>query len=232
MHSPDVDEPRPAGAIELLDRDPSSRKRFFKALGGTAAAGAFAAVLAACGTTKPKPTPGGSDPNTAAGVGTDQYGPGDLGIARFAITLEFIEVDFYDQAVATGKLKGRAAELARQFGAQEKQHVKALTQVIAKLGGDVPDKPKATFSLGSAAAILHQASDLEGLGVAALLGQAGRIQDKEFLAAALTMHSVEGRHAAAIDQLLGDDPAPEGAFAKPVFASDVITQLHSLTATG
>src|SRR3954465_5635186 len=147
MHGPNPEEPRPSSAIELLDADPSSRKRFFKALGGTAAAGAFAAVLAACGKTEPTPTPGGSNPNTGAGVGTDQYGPGDLGIARFAITLEFVEADFYDQAVAAGKLKGKADELANQFGAQEKQHVKALTEVISKLGGHVPPKPKISFSL-------------------------------------------------------------------------------------
>ena len=69
-------------------------------------------------------------------------------------------------------------------------------------------------------------------GVAALLGQAGRIENKEFLAAALTMHSVEGRHAATIAELLGENPAPQGPYAKPVFAADVINQLQSLTAPG
>jgi hypothetical protein len=225
MEAPEIDE-------RALDGDPSSRKSFFKALGGTTAAGAFAAVLAACGTTPPKPTAGGSNPNTAAGVGTDQFGPGDLGIARFAITLEFIEVDFYKQAIASGKLTGRAASLVRGFGADELEHQKALAGVIAKLGGQLPARPKATFALATPDAILHQASDLEGLGAAALLGQVDRIQDKGFLAAAITMHSVEGRHSAAIHELLGEDPVPEGAFAKPVFAADVLNQLHSLTAPG
>jgi rubrerythrin len=244
MHGMDTEDPaagevlRRPSAVETLAVDASSRKRFFKAVGGTAAAGLFAAVLAACGEEPPaEKTPGGSDPNTAAGVGTDQFGEGDAGIAAFALTLEMVEVDFYKAANGSGNLKGRAAELAKQFGAQEQQHEKALTDVINQLGGHVPARPKASFSTDSQAAILQQAADLEGLGAAALLGQAGRIQDKKFLAVALTMHSVEGRHAAAIHELLRadnpkEDPAPEGAFAKPVFAADVITQLHSLTQPG
>src|SRR4051812_30072782 len=99
-------EPAPQSALDELATDPSSRKRFLKAVGGTGAAGALAAMLAACGQKKVKPTPGGSDPNTAAGTGTDQYGRGDLGIARYAVTLEYVEVDFYDQAVKSGKLTG------------------------------------------------------------------------------------------------------------------------------
>src|SRR3954466_3373176 len=99
MHAPETDEPRPPSALEQLDADPSSRKRFLKAAGGSGVAGAFAVFLAACGSRTTKPTAGGSNPNTGAGVGTDQYGKGDLGIARYALTLEFVEIDFYDQAV-------------------------------------------------------------------------------------------------------------------------------------
>ena len=37
------------GALRELADDPSSRKRFFKMVGGAGAAGAFAVFLAACG---------------------------------------------------------------------------------------------------------------------------------------------------------------------------------------
>src|SRR4051794_4308886 len=155
MNATDTDEPQPASALQALDADPASRKRFLKAVGGTAAAGLFASVLAACGSSKePKPTEGGSDPNTAAGVGTDQYGAGDLGIARFLVTLEFIEVDFYDQAIASGKLSGRALDLAKRFGAEEKQHEQALTQAIGQLGGKPPARVKANFPLDTQKSIL------------------------------------------------------------------------------
>src|SRR3954452_478620 len=114
-------------AVEELAADPASRRRFLKAVGGTGAAGVLAVLISACGKEKKaETTPGGSNPNTAAGVGTDQYGKGDLGIARYALTLEYVEVDFYKQAVASGKLSGRALDLLKRFGANEQQHVQAL----------------------------------------------------------------------------------------------------------
>ena len=230
--APQTDEPQPPGALEELRADPSSRKRFLKAVGGTSAAGALSVLIAACGG-KPKaaPTPGGSDPNTGAGTGTDRYGRGDLGIVRFAVTLEYVEVDFYDKAIASGKLKGRALELAKRFRAQEQQHVQALEGAIRKLGGKPPTKPRPNYPLQSAQAITKFALELESLGAAAYLAQADRIADKELLAAALAIHSVEGRHAAAFATLLRQSPAPD-AFAQPAYAADVLNQLHSLTAPG
>jgi hypothetical protein len=199
-------------------------------VGGGAAAAAFATFLAACGSDEPPPpTPGGSNPNTGAGVGTDRYGPGDRGIAAYLLTIEFIVVDFYEQALESGKLKGQAAELARRFGEQERQHEEALAGAITQLGGEVPARPKATFPLDDQQAIIEFAAEIEGIGVAALLGQVGRIENKELLRGVFALHSVEGRHTAAINQLLGEDPVPQGPFAKPVFASDVNNQLHTLT---
>jgi rubrerythrin len=229
---PRTDEPRTPSALEELRDDASSRKRFLKAVGGTSAAGALSVLIAACGG-KPKapPTPGGSDPNTAAGTGTDRYGKGDLGIVRYAVTLEYVEVDFYEKAVASGKLKGRALELAKRFGQQEQQHVEALEGAIRKLGGQPPAKPRANFPLQTGLAITRFALEIESLGAAAYLAQVDRIADKELLAAALSIHSVEGRHAAAFATLLKQSPAPE-AFAQPAYAADVLNQLHSLTAPG
>jgi hypothetical protein len=230
MHGTEIEEPRPAGALRELDADPSSRKRFLKAVGGGAAAAAFATFLAACGTEEAPPeTPGGSNPNTGAGVGTDQYGPGDQGIAGFLITIEFITVDFYEQALASGKLKGQAAELARRFGEQERQHEAALRDAIGQLGGEVPSRPEASFPLDDQQAIVEFAAEIEGISVASLLGQVGRIEDKQFLAGVFSLHSVEARHTAAINQLLGESASPQGAFAKPAFASEVVSQLHNLT---
>ena len=232
MNSSETREPARAAAVEELAADPSSRKRFLKAAGGAGAASALGLFLAACGQKKTPPTLGGSDPNTAAGAGTDQYGKGDLGIARFAVTLEYVEVDFYKQAVASGKLTGKAADLFKRFGQNEQQHIQALEGAIRKLGGQPPARPRANYQLQSSQAILKQALDLESLGVAAYLGQADRIADKELLAAALAIHTVEGRHTAALATLLGQDPAPQGAFAQPAYAADVFNQLHSLTAPG
>lgn len=228
MHEIETEEPRSASAVEELRADPSSRKRFLKAAGGTGAAAAFSLVLAACGEKKEKTTPGGSIEGTAAGVGTDLYGKGDLGILRYALTLEYLESDFYAAAVKSGKLSGKAANLAKTFGQQENQHVQSLEGAIGKLGGQPPARPKAQFPLTDAKSILTFALSLESLGASAYLAQVDRIQSKELLAAALAIHSVEGRHAAALATLLGQNPAPD-AFAPPALAADVLNQLHRLT---
>ena len=212
--------------MEDLARDPASRRRFLARLGGAGAAGSFALFLAACGTKKTTITPGGSDSKTGAGTGTDRYGKGDLGIAIYALTLEYIETDFYAQVVGSGKLTGSALDLAKHFGDQEAQHVAALEAYVTQAGGTVPAKPKATFTLTSPAVILQQAVTFENLGASAYLGQADRIVDKQLLAAALTIHSVEARHAAALSVAAGLDPTPDGAFAVPQTATNVIQAIQ------
>jgi rubrerythrin len=222
MHEPETHEPTPVGALEELARDPSSRKRFLKAAGGTGAASAFALFLAACGTKQAKTTPGGSNANTAAGTGTDQYGKGDLGIARYAVTLEYVESDFYAAVNKGGHLSGKAAQLFKRFGANENQHVQALEGAIRKLGGQPPQRPKPqNFTLGSPQSILTFALGLESLGASAYLGQVDRIQNKELLAAALSIHSVEARHASWIREINGAAPAP-AAFDKPLSRNQVL----------
>jgi Ferritin-like domain len=229
MRGTGTDEAQPAGAVEELRADPSSRKRFLQAAGGAGVAAALSALLAACGgDDDPEPTPGGSNPNTAAGQGTDGFGPGDLGIVRYALLLEYLEADFYAAAGDSGVLSGRAGELAQRFGQQEREHVTALEDAVRTLGGDPPDRIDAPFPLGSRQEALDFALGLESLGASAYLAQAPRIQDRELLATALTIHSVEGRHAAAIATLLGQEPAPQ-TFALPTQAGDVLGQIQRIT---
>ena len=229
----DNDRPQTRSALEELDRDPSSRKRFLTAVGGTGAVAAFGVLLAACGgsskssssstgagaATSTTPTGGGST------SGTEMFGKGDLGIVGYALTLEYLEADFYKQAAASGKLKGKALSVAKQFGDEEMQHVQALEAALKKAGAKLPAKPKGKFPLKSQTSILKLAATVENLGAAAYLGQAGLIQDKDILAAALSIHSVEARHAAALNQLVGrgfggkgglEGALPDGAFGKPM----------------
>jgi rubrerythrin len=226
MEKTGLDEPQPTSAMEELARDPASRRRFLSGLGGSAAAGSFALFLAACGSKKKQLTPGGSDPKTGAGVGTDRYGKGDLGIAIYALTLEYVEIGFYEKAIAGGKLTGRVLELAKRFAAQEAQHAKALEAVVTQLGGKLPQRPVTKFSMGTPQVILQQAVTFENLGAGAYLGQAGRIQSKELLGAALSIHSVEARHAAALSVASNVSPTPDGAFGQPQTAFNVITAIQ------
>ena len=220
-------------AIEELDRDPASRKKFLKALGSTGAVAAFGTVLAACGSSS---SSSNSTMATPANPGsssspTDMFGKGDLGIVGYALTLEYLEADFYRQAAASGKLKGKALSVAKQFGEEEAQHVKALEGALKQAGGKLPAKPKGKFPLKSQASILKLAATVENLGAAAYLGQAGRIKDKEILAAALAIHAVEGRHAAVLNSVTGADISPDGAFAVPADAATVLAKVKPFIAS-
>ena len=217
--------PEAPNAVRELAEDATSRKRFLRNAGGAGMVASLAAVIAACGgdssSMSSKATPAAT-PMASGKTGTEQFGEGDLGIANYALTLEYLEADFYAQAGNSGRLKGKILDLAKRFGDEEQAHVDALIALINKSGGKPAAKPKATFPLESEKQILKLAATVENLGAAAYLGQAGHIQSKEILAAALSIHTVEGRHAAVLNQAIGKSIVPDGAFAKPATMEEVL----------
>jgi rubrerythrin len=234
----DNERPPQRSALEELDRDPSSRKRFLTAVGGTGAVAAFGALLAACGGSDKKSSDSGSSGSSSTGAkpaggksATDMFGKGDLGIAGYALTLEYLETDFYRQAAASGKLKGKVLSVAKQFGEEEAEHVAALESMIKKAGGKLPPKPKGKFPLKDEASILKLAATVENLGANAYLGQAGRIKDKEILAAALAIHAVEARHASVLNLATKQPISPDGAFAAPADAETVLAKVKPFIAS-
>ncbi|HVE69413.1 MAG TPA: ferritin-like domain-containing protein [Solirubrobacteraceae bacterium] len=213
-------EPRNPSAMEELSRDPSDRKRFLRMVGGAGAAGAFSIFLAACG----------DDEKDSAGT-TDKAAPaagstaGDLKIVNYALTLEYIEADFYEKVAGSGLFRGKDLALIRSIGENENDHVTALAATAKKLGGTPAPRPKTTFPLEDARSVLQLAATVENLGAAAYLGQAGRIQNKEVLAAALSIHTVEARHASALNFLTQQNVTPDGAFAKPASMEEVLPKV-------
>jgi rubrerythrin len=215
--------PEAPNAVRDLASDPSSRKKFLRQAGGTGVAASLAAFIAACGGDSKSASSTATPASTAMAStsGTEQFGKGDLGIANYALTLEYLETQFYNDAAASGMLKGKLLDTAKRFGSEEQEHVDALMALIKKAGGKPASKPKAKFPLDSAKSILSLATTVENLGANAYLGQAGNIQDKEILAAALSIHSVEARHAAVLNLATKKAPA-SGAFAKPATADEVL----------
>ncbi|MDX6639486.1 MAG: hypothetical protein QOF12_497 [Solirubrobacteraceae bacterium] len=233
-------ETTPGGALQELTEDPSSRKRFLKTVGGGGAAAALGVLIAACG----GKSSGGSSSTAADAATTAAASSGssssdaknDIGIVNYALTLEYLEAQFYADVIASGVVKDpKVAALAKQFGATEQQHVDALIAAVKHLGGTPAAKPQASFQSvigGGLKKILVTAATVENLGAAAYLGQAGNIKSKEILAAALSIHSVEARHAAALNELIGagfsgggalSGSIPDGAFAKPMPMAAVLT---------
>ena len=211
------------GALGRLVRDPVSRNRFLKMAGGAGAAGAFSAFLAACGGSSSTTT--STMPTTAQGGASSvpaSFGKGDIGIMNYALTLEYLETAFYQDVVSSGLFKGSDLDTIKTFGAQEAEHVQALTAAVKKAGGTPAKQPKAKFPLKDAKSVLTLAATVENLGAAAYIGQAAAIQSPDVLASALAIHAVEGRHAAALNTLLGDSITPDGAFAKPADANTVL----------
>jgi hypothetical protein len=136
---------------------------------------------------------------------------GDLDILNYALTLEYLESDFYQMGLAKGFLTGRDLELITPIGDHEKEHVTVLTSTIKSLGGTPVDKPKIAYPAGtfdSKASFLKNASAFEELGVKAYHGQVPLIQSGDVLGAAASIAGVESRHAAVIASLIGGDPFP------------------------
>ncbi len=176
-------------------------------------------LLAACGE-KEETIPAGD------GTAANGLGEGDAGILNYALTLEYLEAAFYRQAIDSGEITDRrTAEVAKAISADEQEHVGALRAALAQLGARPVAEPRTRFERvleGGQASILDTAATVENLGAAAYLGQAGRIEDAGVLATALSIHSNEGRHAAALNRLLGRPIVPDGAFAKPASMDEVL----------
>ena len=202
---------------------PQSRRRFLAVGGGSTALAAF---LAACGSDSSSTTTTGTTSMGGGKSETAEFGKGDVGILNYALTLEYLEAAFYADVVKSGLFKGSDLETIRKFAREEAEHVEALTQAVKQLGGKPAPEPKAEFPLKSAKSVLELAGTVENLGAAAYLGQAANIESPEVLASALAIHSVEGRHAAALNTLLGESIAPDGAFAVPADAKTVLKSVE------
>ncbi|MGI8729452.1 MAG: ferritin-like domain-containing protein [Solirubrobacteraceae bacterium] len=206
-------------AMRELEDDPSSRKRFFKMMGGAGAVSAFSVFLAACGDDDDE---SGSTPEESTDSGDTE---GDIAVLNYALTLEFLEADFYKQVIDSGIVTDPAqVSIAKKFGETEQEHVDGLIANIEKMGGTPVTAPTTKFQPTldkGLMAVLETAATVENLGAAAYLGAAGRIKSKEVLATALAIHSVEARHAAALNMLVGrgfqakggQGSVPDGAFA-------------------
>jgi hypothetical protein len=212
--------PQPAGIVERLARDDVDRKRFLKMAGSAGAASFGAFVLAACGSSSSS----SKSTTTAAGTATSASSSagGDIAILNYALTLEYLESEFYAKVIAAKLFSGKVGELLQTFGSQEDSHVVALKAAVSKLGGTPAENPKGKFPITSATQVAQLAYTVENLGAAAYLGQAAKIQSPEVLASALAIHTVEARHAATLGTLVKKSVTPQGAFATPADMSSVL----------
>jgi hypothetical protein len=151
-----------------------------------------------------------------------QTGSGDVEILNFALTLEYLETDFYTVKGKQVGLSGQAKAYAEQFGKEESQHVAALIAAIKGMGGKPVKKPTFVFPATNEKSFLALASVLENTGVGAYNGAGPSIKSKDVLAAAGSIVQIEARHAAAINLLIGKSPTPNEGFDKPLTKPQVL----------
>jgi hypothetical protein len=154
-------------------------------------------------------------------------------ILNFALTLEYLEAEFYATALAApGLIPDAAARAAIQTIANhEAAHVKFIAGALTSAGGTPIAKPTFDFSANGGGNVpgplanvftdydlfLAVAQVLEDTGVRAYKGQAGNLTGGgAVLQAALQIHSVEARHAAHIRQMR----RARGANVKPWITGD------------
>ena len=220
---------QPAGIVERLVRDDVDRKRFLKMAGSAGAASFGAFVLAACGSSSSSSGTAATTASTAS-TSTASSGTGDVAILNYALTLEYLETEFYSKVISASLFSGKVGNLLKTFGAQEASHVAALKAAVTKLGGTPAAKPEGKFPIENATQVAQLAYTVENLGAAAYLGQAANIQSAEVLASALAIHSVEARHAATLATLVKKSITPDGAFAKPADMSTVLAAVKPFLA--
>ncbi len=143
-------------------------------------------------------------------------------ILNFALTLEYLEAEFYNMGLASGGLIPAMDRPSFQTIADhENAHVSLLKQTIMSLGGTPVAKPTFDFTAGNGSGArpfagvfsnyslyLAVSQTFEDTGVRAYKGQAANLIDNNaILAAALRIHSVEARHAAHVREIRSSRPS-------------------------
>ncbi|MDQ4026386.1 MAG: ferritin-like domain-containing protein [Actinomycetota bacterium] len=185
--------------LEAVDRDGAIAETLHELTGGTRAdllrtavvgGAAAAAALAAPAVAQPR--------NTAT----------DIAILRFDLTLEYLQAAMYSEAERLRELRPRTLEWSRVVGANERGHVKAIRGL---LGRDAVKSPKFNFRgvTEDDRVFTETAVAFEDLTAALLKTQATQLDSRGILAAIVSLHSVEARHAAWIRHIAGIVPAAD-----------------------
>lgn len=139
--------------------------------------------------------------------------PTVINVLNFALTLEYLEGEYYTTGINTPGLipQGKDFAIFKTIEKHEVDHVEFLEKAITSYGGTPVSKPNFDFTAGGNFTpfsdyeqFLILAQAFEDTGVRAYKGQAANlIAEDPALRAALQIHSVEARHASEVRRLRG-----------------------------
>lgn len=143
----------------------------------------------------------------------------DVDVLNYALSLEHLESAFYETALETFDEQAfvesdALSEYDESFrtavygyvetvAAHEAQHATVFTQAVELLGGEAVMPGEYEFGFETVGEFLSLAQVLENTGVAAYAGAAPFVESPDLLSAALSVHSVEARHAAVTNFVTG-----------------------------
>jgi len=196
--------------LEAVDRDGAIAEALDELTGGTRADFLRKAVIGGSATAAALATPAvARERNTAK----------DIAILRFDLGLEYLQAAMYSEAERLRQLKPRTLDWARVVGANERGHVRAIRGLLGRNAVKSP-----TFNFRGVteddAVFTKTAVAFEDLTAALLKTQTAQVDSRRVLAALVSLHSVEARHAAWIRHIAGIVPAAD-AFDEPTSRSRV-----------
>jgi Ferritin-like domain len=137
----------------------------------------------------------------------------DTSILRFDLALEYLQAGLYTEAERLGALSPRTLAFSRVVGAHERAHAQAIKDLLGRRA-----LPSPSFNYRGVTEnereFVKTAVAFEDLTAALLKWQAPRLDSRPVVAAVLTLHSVETRHAAWIRHIVGVLPVTT-AFDQP-----------------
>ncbi len=176
----------------------------------------------------------GAIPAALAATASDAFASSSLPgpvvrVLNFALTLEYLESSFYNRGINSGVIPaGKDRRVFETIQSHENAHVAFLKKA---LGSQAISRPEFDFTAGGAIPNPFKnyevfkivAQGFEDTGVRAYKGQAGALKPYDtYLTAALTIHSVEARHASEVRRLRGEDgwiPFEDPAAPAPIKAT-------------
>ncbi|KAK7018217.1 protein rds1 [Favolaschia claudopus] len=158
-------------------------------------------------------------------------GVSDPQVLNFALTLEHLEATFYKQGL--DKFSADAFKAAgfsdwvrnrfEQIQAHEAEHVTFLSTALKSAGADAVAPCEYNFPMPDVHSFIATSMILEAVGSAAYTGGAQLISNKDYLTAAASILTVEGRHTAWINSAINKFSAWDTSFQTALNPNQIFT---------